>query len=524
MSGPPPFAPSLRPGAPLTALAAATAVLCAPGLAAGSGPPPSPYGVFWGDGRTYLVDTAAGTLFDAPGLVTVTPEGALVRLRSRAEAFRPGARAAGLPAPASRRTVWEQVRSPERRWHPAGPAPDPWPAPGEALVDEHALLQFDGDRLTTLHLQRLLARDGGRRTVVEGRAFSVTGAPQPGTPPGAGAALSWVAAHVPFVFDPCLTRPAGRLPLHGPGGAERGYLLAAGAEPACADRVQALPLRATPTSGAAGPADLPPGVIDRRPLPGGMGTLDLVGEAPPEPRATEDPLALADPCVAFPVRLARNGLPPTEIGAAPALDGLTWLDERSPWLPWLGHVFAPTTACGLPLELLPAGQTPVRADGDVAEWPHDALEPGTALCRLVEAGRAWAGPTDLSAAAAAHRAGGDLVIAVLVRDVEPSPRDVVRVLTETGDLFVDRDGRLEANDLPGARAFAQQRASGWAVEIRLPGAAAGRGALPAVAVAVDDADPADPAGAGVRLWVAGEPAGPGGGRPLPLHDVSGVLP
>jgi hypothetical protein len=248
-----------------------------------------------------------------------------------------------------------------------------------------------------------------------------------------------------------------------------------------------------------------------------MGTLELLGEGDTAHRATDDPLALADPCVAFPLRLVRNGLPPAELGAAPALDGLTWLDERSPWLPWLGLVFAPASACGLPLTRLRDGETPTRADGDVAEWPSAALEASAALCRLVEAGRAWTGATDLSGGVAARRVSADLVVAVLVRDVEASRGDLVRLLTESGDLSVDRDGRVDANGLPGVRAVAQQRASGWAVEIRLPAGVLGGGGLPAIAVAVDDADPGDPPGAGLRLWLAGEPAGPGGGRPLPVH-------
>ena len=517
---------------PATCSALLTALLASPVFApaspdlAGAGSPAlgtgphgvgvatGPYGLFWSGGRTWLVDAGTARLFSAPGYVTVEPEGALRRFRQRVEAHRPGTRSSGLPAPASRRALWEHVATPARAYSQALDAPEPWPAPGTTLLDERALLQFTGETLTSVRFQRLTTEAGAIRTVIEGSGWETATARVEPSPDGAGEALAWTAAHLPFALDPCMTRPAGRLPLEGPGGRSTPYLLAAGAAPECADKVRALSL--APPAEANG---WPPGVVDRRALPGGVGALVLLGERV-EARlpALDDLLSLADPCVLQTLRLERGGASasPVDLGGVPALDGFRWLPEQSPWMSWLGLIFAPAERCGAALRLV--GGPEIRLDGNVVDWPADALDPVAALCRLIEVGRVWAGGTDLSAEAAARwesDPSGSLMVAIVVRDVEPDAADQVRLLTGVGDITVSRDGHLDARGLSGVRAASVQRASGYSVEVRLPAAALGR--PPVLAVAVDDADPGDPPGAGLRLWVAGEPVGERGAQPLPLE-------
>jgi hypothetical protein len=474
-------------------------------------PPAGPHALFWSGGRTWVLDAGAGRLFSAPGFLTLDVQGGLIRFRQRVEAHRPGAREAGLPAPASRRTVWEQVTTPARAWSPAVAPPEPWPPAGAALMDERALLQFTGEALTTLRFQRFAGPDASTRTVIEGAAYRPdTGRADP-APAGAGAALAWTAAHLPFALDPCLVRPAGILPLEGPGGVRTPYLLAAGAAPECADRVRALALSAPPRTEGWGP-----GVLDRRPLPDARGAVLLLGEAAENrPALVDDLLALANPCVLQTLRLERDGLHPLDVGAVPALDGFRWLSADAPWLTWLPIAFAPAERCGAAVPILPGDVR--RFDGDVDDWPADALRTSAALCRVVEIGRAWSGPDDLSGEAVARVQGADLVVAVVVRDRDPAPADVVRVLTTTGDASVDRDGRVDTSSLSGLRAAVSSREGGYAMEIRLPRAAFGT--PPRLAIAVDDADGGDPPGAGLRLWIAGEPVGTQSGQPLPLENL-----
>lgn len=482
-------------------------------LLASPSPPanPGPHALFWSGGRTWLLDAGAGRLFSAPAFITLDAQGGLTRFRQRVESHRPGAREAGLPAPASRRTVWEQVTTPARAWSAAIASPEPWPSAGAALMDERAVLQFTGEVLTTLRFQRFTGADAAARTVIEGAAYRPDlGRTEP-APAGAGAALAWTAAHLPFALDPCLVRPAGLLPLEGPGGVRTPYLLAAGAAPECAERVRALALTAPPRPEAWGP-----GVIDRRPLPDARGAVLLLGEAVEgRPAVVNDLLALADPCALQTLRLERDGQPPLDVGAVPALDGFRWLAPDTPWLTWLPIAFAPAERCGAAVPVL-AGEVR-RFDGDVDDWPAEALLTSAALCRVIEIGRAWSGPDDLSGEAVARVQGADLVVAVVVRDRDPAPADVVRVLTTGGDASIDRDARVDTSSLAGLRAAVTGREGGYAMEIRLPRAALG--SPPRLAIAVDDADGGDPPGAGLRLWIAGEPVGTQSGQPLPLENL-----
>ncbi len=507
---------------------------------------PGPAAVFWGGGRTWYfeVSPVGPRLRVADGLLALAPDGELIRLRRRVETHRrAGGGDAVLPPPASRRTLWEQARTPERRWQPgpwsAAPFPEGAAASTTARQNEQAILQFTGETASVGIFDRVSFATEAARTVQTTESASTVSlldaaAPAVVAPDAADAALAWLQAHLPDLLGPCAARVTGTVTLEGPEGLKTTYVVAApapanaaaAATPACREPARLLALAPIAAPGPlVSHTSLPPGVLDRRSAPEGAATLLLLGEAPaPELRP---PLrALADPCVGFELRAEVGGVS-TAIGTVPALDGLRWVTSDSPWRRWAATVFTVPGGCTQALGEVAPG--PVQLDGDLSDWPADAFPLAAPLCRLYESGRAWGGPTDLSGAAAFRTSGEMVTIAVDVKDLEAASGDLLRLLTTSGDLTVDRAGRVETGgDLRAERVQAEVkvRASGYSVELRLPRAALG--SPPALAVAIDDVDPADaktPAGSGLRLWLAGEPVGQAGqtgqsgGRPVLLRGL-----
>ena len=155
-----------------------------------------------------------------------------------------------------------------------------------------------------------------------------------------------------------------------------------------------------------------------------------------------------------------------------------------------------------------------------ADWNPALLRPRAPLCGLVEVGRAWAGLEDLGAASGVRLEGERATVNIRVWDTPPMMAgDAVRLLTPKGSLELTAQGTLQTDGLAVAEVqhFVKPTDDGFAVELTFPRAFLGP--VPALAIAIDDVDATDKSGQALRLWIAGEPIGTRGGRPVTLLDV-----
>lgn len=405
-----------------------------------------------------MVALDAAQAYLAPELI-VADETAVWRYRLRTQAERPPARD-GVVRPARRWQTLDRIAvgtaAVQALTEPPVPADHP-------VGVERAVLSFRGDQVTLLRSTRIA---GGRHALALETLALPTGRPR--APEPVAEAVGWLDLHFPGLVDGCVREPQGALERVG-----RRWLVLGGG-PGCPDALHAF---------AIGPTQAP------TPSPDGRFRLDVRGVAAPPP-VLRTLTALDDCCAPGAVWLdgPRGAV---RLGPAHQLDGLRWVGPDDPVVALVDSYFQPIGAgpCGDPLRL---GEARTRAN----------------LCQVDEAGRAWGGPSDLSARVRAERTSGALRLDVVVTDPDRGAGDRVVV-------WLGGDGRRALEFAVGADGFeargrgpARRRvraidarwtatAGGYRIAAEIPWALVGT--PPAVTVAVDDDD-----GAGVvRLWAAG---------------------
>ncbi|MCB9542012.1 MAG: hypothetical protein H6703_06160 [Myxococcales bacterium] len=503
----------------MVALTLALVALLAP-------PPPGPLVVFWGGGRTFVVDVDAERLLVAPGWITSTPDG-LWRYRLRADASR-ARREPGEPIPPpSRWTTFEQLAPGAATWTALTPVPRR-PADGQ-ITDEHRVVQLRGDAVTLArHFRRRSAAHPTpttpsptahtRRTELFTLALP-GGDPAP-PPADADAAVDWLRRVLPGTVDPCVDRPGAAITLDVPGGALGRWLVLRGEAETCAGdahllRLDAAPPPAVTLAGARWDGErlvtddgaVLDDVADARPGPGDT-ALFLRGAPHTHDAAIHrDPERLDDPCLDREVLLWRPGQPPRILGRAPALAGARPLAPDDPLRAALATRFRPADAppCAAPLPL------------DAA--PLDL----THACRVEEDGRPWRGEGDLAATLQAHSDRARLQLDVTVTDPDRAPGDGLRLYLGPGRrparVTLTAAGAIDADGRTGRRARRQialeARATPAGYHLRFTLDRALLGTPPTLSLAVEDHDPAI-AGA-TRLWLAGAPIDAQNPHAMPLE-------
>ena len=461
-------------------------------------------GIFWSEGRTYVVDVEKAALYSAPQLVTtgLGDDRRLHRHRLRLEVKRPGRGDAAVPTMASRRVIFERSITGERAFV-AVLAPVAWPTSGffrdELIVHRFAQAQVTIGRYV-------------RGADAEGRPYSACGASTYTLPQGTG-------LDVPKALGPAMTYLRTRVPGFEAVGSTEGAALVVvshGPRPrsalalpdatGCVGGPRLLPLEVSMSAGE--------GAL-RYAAPDGATSL-LLDELPrtAEPSRAFDLTLDADaPCERRILTLDRGDGRLTVLGEVPSLDGLHFVKELDdPFRVWAAAVFGPSVGCAL-------GAPLVSAVGS-ADWNTALLRPRAPLCGLVEVGRAWAGLEDLGAASGVRLEGERATVNIRVWDTPPMMAgDAVRLLTPKGSLELTAQGTLQTDGLAVAEVqhFVKPTDDGFAVELTFPRAFLGP--VPALAIAIDDVDATDKSGQALRLWIAGEPIGTRGGRPVTLLDV-----